>query len=239
MAQYVLLFLEGIITFISPCLLPMLPVYLSYFAGGTSSDCCKSNDNNARSGVVLKNAIGFVVGFTIIFILIGAFAGTAGRFFLRFGPVVDIVMGLIVVMVGLNYMGVINLKLGWHRGRLGMPSGVLAKPMRFWSAFVFGVVFSVAWTPCVSAFLASALMRAAQSGSTSQGMFMLFVFSMGLGIPFIASAVLIHKLRSAFQFIQRHYRVINIISGCILVLVGILMMTGLFGLFLRLFALIF
>ena len=224
--QYVLSFLEGILTFISPCLLPMLPVYVSYFTGGS-----KDGD---KQRTVLFNSVGFVLGFTIIFVIIGAFAASAGMFFLRFGRVVDVVTGLVVVLFGLNYMGVLKLGL-FNFSNRKLSSGVLAKPLNFSSAFIFGAIFSIAWTPCVGAFLGAALVRASQSGSVLEGMLMLFVYAMGLGIPLIVSAVLLHKLKSAFAFIQRHYRIINIISGMFLVLVGILMMTGWFGVFLRLF----
>ena len=225
--QYVLLFLEGIITFISPCLLPMLPVYVSYFAGGKV-------DEDRRKWSALVNAVGFVLGFTLVFVMLGAFAATAGRLFLRFGTVVDVVMGLIVVLFGLNYMGLLPFGFANRSGNK-MSAKLLVKPLRFYSAVLFGIIFSVAWTPCVSAFLGSALMRASQSGSTAEGMLMLFVFSMGLALPLITSAVLLHRLRGAFAFIQRHYRVINIASGLLLVAVGILMMTGWFGLYIRMF----
>ena len=223
--QYALLFLEGIITFISPCLLPMLPVYVSYFAG----------DSDKRGSNPLLNAIGFVLGFTIIFVAFGAFAGSIGRFLLTHGTAVNIVTGLVVMLFGLNYMGV--LPFGFARFSGGNKLiGTVSKPVNLPSAIVFGAVFSIGWTPCVSAFLGAALLRASQRGSMAEGMFMLFVFSMGLGLPFIASAVLIDRLKGAFAFIQRHYRVINLISGGFLVLVGVLMMTGVFGRFVGLFS---
>ena len=223
--QYVLLFLEGIITFISPCLLPMLPVYVSYFAG--------SNDKN-KCGAALINAAGFVLGFTVIFVAFGAFAGGIGRLLLSHGTMINIVTGLVVMLFGLNYMGV--LPFGFARLSGGKRLiGMVSKPVNFPSAIVFGAVFSIGWTPCVSAFLGAALLRASQRGSMAEGMFMLFVYSMGLGLPFIASAVLIDRLKGAFAFIQRHYRVINMISGGFLVLVWIMMMTGVFGRFVGLF----
>jgi len=220
--QYVLLFLEGIITFISPCLLPMLPVYVSYFAGGKVED--------KRQRTVLINAIGFVAGFTIVFVVLGAFAGSIGRLLIAHSTVVNIVSGSIVMVFGLNYLGVINFRIPSFSGAR-KPD----RPLRFYSAVVFGVVFSVGWTPCVGAFLGAALLRASQRGSMYEGMLMLFVYSMGLGIPFIVCAVLIGKLKKAFAFIQKNYRIINVFAGSFLILVGILMMTGLFGRFMNIF----
>ena len=233
--QYLLLFLEGVITFISPCFLPMLPVYLSYFAG-----------NNAALGAApqkpLPGAIGFVMGFTLVFVTLGAFAASIGWLLREYSTQVNIVTGLVVVLFGLNYLGVLRIAFlsRSHDGlaaRFGLQGiGAQAKPLSFRSAFLFGVVFSVGWVPCVSAFLGAALLRAAQQDAMAEGMFMLFVFSMGLGLPFIASALLIDRLKDAFGFIKRNYRVINAFSGALLVTVGILMMTGVFGRFVALFA---
>ena len=222
---YILLFLEGIITFISPCLLPMLPVYVSYFAGGNPEAPTKRQP--------LTNAIGFVLGFTVVFVILGAFAGIIGRFLLNYSTVVNVVAGSVVVMIGLNYLGVLNLRI--------IPSFasrrelIKIRPLTFFSSILFGMMFSIFWTPCVSAFLGAALLRASQQGSMAEGMLMLFVFSMGLGLPFIVSAVLIDHLKDAFSFVKKHYKIINILSGGLLVLVGILMMTGMFGRYLALF----
>ena len=212
--QYIIAFLEGIITFISPCLLPMLPIYISYFAGGGERSMRKT----------LTGAIGFVTGFTIIFVILGALAGTVGSFLKEHQTAVNIISGLIVIFFGLNFLGVFKLNL--FRG--GSRS-VDTQNMNFFSALLFGVIFSLGWTPCVGAFLGSALMLASQQGHVVQGMLMLLAYSMGLGIPFILSAVLIDYLKSAFNWIKRNYRIINIVSGCLLILIGILMASGTLG----------
>jgi len=216
--QYILTFLEGIITFISPCLLPMLPVYVLYFAGSDNSD-------GTRSKKTLVNSFVFVAGFTLVFILMGALAGTIGKLLIQQHTALNIITGLIVIIFGLNYIGL--FKIGFlnntHRiERSGSVKNIL-------SAFVFGIVFSIGWTPCIGPFLGSALMKASQQASVLQGILMLLVYSAGLGIPFILSAVLLDKLKNAFDFIKKHYRIINIISGSLLIIVGILMMTGYIG----------
>lgn len=219
--QYLISFLEGIITFLSPCLLPMLPIYISYFAGGGARTVKKT----------LTNALGFVLGFTLLFTAMGALAGTLGSFLTRYQTWVNLIGGVIVILFGLNYMGVLKLNLF-----KGLNRSMKKGDMGFGSAFTFGVIFSVGWTPCVGAFLGSALMLASQQGRVLEGMGMLLAYSLGLGIPFMISAVLIDKLKTAFNWIKAHYDVINKISGGLLVLVGILMATGLLGRFLTVFS---
>ena len=215
--QYVVSFLEGIITFLSPCLLPMLPIYITYFAGG----------GTRTTKTTLKNAFGFVLGFTLVFVAMGALAGTLGSFLVRYQTLVNLLCGAVVVFFGLNYMGL--LKLNLFRGMIG---GIKHGQMHFGSAFLFGVIFSVGWTPCVGAFLGSALMLASQRGHVLEGMVMLLFYSLGLGIPFLMSAVLIDKLKIAFNWIKSHYDAVNKVCGALLVLVGILMATGVLGRFL-------
>ena len=150
--QYMISFLEGIITFISPCLLPMLPIYISYFAGG---------GERAQKKTII-NALGFVLGFSIVFIAMGALAGTVGRFLIQYQTVVNVFSGVIVILFGLNFLGVFKFKLfqGNRSNHKFNPEN-----MGFFSAMLFGIIFSIGWTPCVGTFLGSALMLASQQGS--------------------------------------------------------------------------
>ena len=211
--QYFIAFLEGVITFLSPCLLPMLPVYLSYFAGGGERSPRKT----------LAGALGFVAGFTVVFVLMGALAGTAGQLLQQYHTAVNIVCGAVVVFFGLCYLGVIKLTL--FRGS----SRTVNTQMGFGAAVLFGVVFSLGWTPCVGAFLGSALALASQQGHVLVGMAMLLAYSLGLGVPFVLSAVLIDRLKTAFDWVKRHYGVLNRVCGVFLIVVGVLMATGLMG----------
>lgn len=218
--DYFLTFLEGIVTFISPCLLPMLPVYVSYFAG--------QDEKNSRKA--LFNALGFVAGFSVVFVLMGAFAGILGKLAREHQTAVNLVTGVIVILFGLNFLGILNIPfLNVNRG-----IRLKTKITGFFSSFLFGMVFSIGWTPCVGAFLGSALMLAAQGGESLTGILLLLCFSMGLGIPFIISAVLIEHLKGAFDFIKNNYRLIQVVSGILLVAIGLLMLTGLMGYFLAL-----
>ena len=212
--QFLISFLEGIITFISPCLLPMLPIYISYFAGGGERTTRKT----------LIGATGFVLGFTLVFVSMGALAGTVGSFLKQYQTAVNLISGLIVICFGLNFLGLLRLNLF-----KGSTRSMDTSNMNFFSTVLFGIIFSVGWTPCVGAFLGSALMLASQQGHMTEGMLMLLAYSLGLGLPFILSAVLIDYLRSAFNWIKSHYHIINKISGGLLILIGILMATGTLG----------
>ena len=212
--QYLISFLEGVITFISPCLLPMLPVYVSYFAGGGQRSTRRT----------LTNALGFVLGFTAVFVAMGALAGTVGGFLKSHQTAVNIVSGLIVIFFGLHFLGLVKVNLF-----RGSSRSVDTRDLGFFSAMLFGVIFSVGWTPCVGAFLGSALILASQRGHVLEGMGTLLVYSLGLGIPFLLSALLIDRLKSALNFIKSHYGVINKICGGLLIAIGVLMATGTMG----------
>lgn len=198
----------------------MLPIYISYFAGGGERNIKKT----------LRGALGFVLGFTIVFVALGALAGTVGALLKEYQTAVNIVSGIIVIFFGLNFLGVFKINIF-----KGSNNKVNTQNMGFFTAMLFGIVFSVSWTPCVGAFLGSALMLASQQGHIGEGVIMLLLYSLGLGIPFILSAVLIDYMKSAFNWIKQHYKTINIICGVLLIIVGILMATGLIG---RLFTLL-
>lgn len=205
---YLITFLEGIISFISPCMLPMLPVYLSYFAG-----------NADKKQHTLSRAAVFVAGFSVVFCLLGLFAGTIGAFLSAYKTIVNIVCGIIVIVFGLSYLNVIRIPFfqGIQK-RIHVDS--------LFSAFLFGMIYSVSLTPCVGAFLGSALMLASASGTAVQGVLLLLTYSLGLGVPFLFSAVLIEQLGSAFTFIKKHYNIINLVSGIFLIVTGICIAFG-------------
>ena len=206
--QYLITFLEGIISFISPCVLPLLPVYVSYFAGG--------GQNNKST---FARAVFFVIGFTLVFCLLGLFAGGIGAFVSKYQTGVNIVCGLIVIAFGLNFLDIIKIPIFKGISRQVEITGVF-------SAFIFGVVFSLSLTPCVGAFLGSALMMASSVGGAFEGTLLLLAYSLGMGIPFLVSALIIGKLVGFFAVIKKHYKIINIVCGSFLVIIGLVMMTG-------------
>ena len=208
--EYGLTFLEGIMSFISPCVLPLLPVYVSYFAGKEEKKIVKT----------ILNAIGFVLGFSIVFILLAVFASTLGRFISGNLRYFKIAFGVINIILGINYIGLINIKfLNNTKGIENIPEGI-----NFLKAMLFGIIFSITWTPCVGTFLSSALMMVINSQDLVKGVILMGLYSAGLGIPFIISAVLIDSLKNGFAFIKKHYRVVKVISGLVLIGMGIYIM---------------
>ena len=207
--QYLITFLEGLMSFVSPCMLPLLPVYVSYFAG---------NANQKRAN--LYRALAFVLGFTLVFSLMGLFAGTLGSLLLRSQRWVSVFCGLVVILFGLSYLEIIPLPFF-----KGMSSG--RSVTGIFSAMLFGIIYSVSLTPCVGAFLGSALMLASSSGTAMQGLLLLICYSLGLGLPFLLSALLLEQLSGVFGWIKSHYAVINRICGIFLLLIGMLMAFGL------------
>lgn len=212
---YIITFLEGLISFISPCVLPMIPVYIMYFSA--------NNEENKKHKTII-NALGFVLGFSIIFILLGVFSASIGVLLVKYKTIINIITGLIVLILGLHYMGVFKIKFLENT----IKADANIKPKSFLEAVLFGIVFSIGWTPCTGVFLGSALALASTQGSVLYGVLLLVCYSIGFGIPFLLCAVLIDALKSTFDFIKRNYKKINLVSGIFLVFIGILMMSGIF-----------
>ena len=206
--QYLITALEGVSSFISPCMLPLLPVYLSYFSA-----------EGKQKGKTLLRAVFFVLGFSVVFSLMGLFAGSLGALLSKYQTAVNLVSGLLVIVFGLSYLDVIHLPFFKGAGK-GRQVGSVA------AAFLFGVVYSVSLSPCVGAFLGSALMLAANSGTALQGVSLLLTYAAGLGIPFLLSAMLLDKLKSTFSKIKKHYKIINRVCGGFLIVVGVCMCFG-------------
>ena len=200
-------FIEGVISFVSPCMLPLLPVYVTYFAAG-----------EAGRGTVLARAFAFMVGFTTVFVALGVFAGSLGAALAAHRTAVNVVCGVLVIVFGLGYLGLFRLPF------TGMKSG--RTPTSVISAFLFGLIYSVSLTPCVGAFLGAALMLAASEGGALQGAVLLLSYSLGLGVPFVVSAVLLGRFRAAFGFIKSRYNIINPLCGALLLLFGVWMIVS-------------
>ena len=205
--EFLFTFLEGIASFISPCVLPMLPIYISYFAG-------KEDSKTSRA---LLNSIGFVIGNTIIFILFAIIASYAGALALGIQKYIKILFGVVIIILGLNYMGILKIKF------LNKEIGIKKKidDFTFFKTILFGMMFSISWTPCIGSFLGSALLLIANKQNILQGILLMLVYSIGFGIPFIISAVLIEKLKNFYNLIKKNYKIIKIISGVLLIVMGV------------------
>lgn len=207
--DYILTFIEGIASFISPCLLPMVPIYLSYFIG-------EDDDKNNKA---LLNSVGFVLGFTIVFLILSIFASQLGSILSSNIRYIKIIFGIVIILFGLNYMDLLKIKFLNKTKQ----KSVDTKNFNFYKAIIFGILFSVSWTPCIGTFLSSALLLIAKEQDVLKGIIMMLLYSIGLGIPFIISAILIEKLKNIFDYIKKHYDIIKKISGVILIGAGIYM----------------
>lgn len=215
--KYLITFVEGVASFISPCILPIIPIYISYFA--TDSKSTKKS---------LINSLGFISGFSIVFILLGVFAGTFGKLVHRYSDYINILLGLFLVIIGLNYIGIIFIKFLNKTKEIKNNK----KDLTFITSTIFGILFSLSWTPCVGAFLASALSLASTTGSVLQGAILLLLYSLGLAIPFIMTTLFLEKFKNTFNFIKKNYNIINKIAGSIILLSGIYnIVIGLLGIF--------
>jgi len=216
---YLLTFLEGVLAFLSPCVLPLVPMYVAYFAAGDP------DDKHTR-----RNAFGFLLGLVIVFVALGALAGLIGaRIPAR--PV-ELVAGVMLILFGLHYVGALRIAiLSRHHGKTLSPARL--RTLRFPWAVAFGAVFALCWTPCVGPLLGAALMKAAMAATVLEGVALLALFALGLGLPLLLSALLLNQLKGVFGVIKRHYVTINRICGVLLIGMGLLMIFGLFGRFMH------
>ena len=173
--EYLLTFLEGLASFISPCLLPMLPIYISYFMG--------EEETGKKKAVI--NSIGFVLGFTLVFLSLSIFASTIGHFISGYTKYIKIIFGIIIIILGLNYMEILKLKFLNKTKGINMKN----KNLNFVKACLFGILFSISWTPCIGTFLSSALLLIAKEQDVLKGIVLMLIYSIGLGIPFIISVL--------------------------------------------------
>lgn len=213
--QYLDSFLEGIATVFSPSLLLMLPIYVAYFAGG-------SQRGTGRTALC---ALGFVLGFGAVLPAMAGLAGRIGGLLLRYRRIVNLISGMLIVVFGLNDLGLFRWDLFYSGSRV-----LDAQEKTGFSSVLFGIIFSIIWTPCMGAFPGSAL---AQRGYTVEGMVMLLSYALGFCIPFLICAILIDGLKGASGWVKRHDRIINLLSGSFLVLAGLSMATGLLERLLR------
>lgn len=213
--SYALTFAEGILTFISPCILPMLPIYLLYLAG-TPAPGSGTPDQSGKNRLIV-NSLGFVTGFSIVFVALGAVAAAAGVLMQKNRALLMMISGFLMIIFGLNFAGVFRI------GFLNTEKRFQPKVdnLKFFSSVLFGIIFGFGWSPCLGTFLGSALALAGNSETIPEGMLLLLVYSAGLAIPFIVSAAIFENVRTLFAWFSRNSRIISIISGILLMAAGI------------------
>ena len=212
---YSVVFLEGLASFISPCVLALIPTYISYLAG-TSIDDIESNNHNKRT--LMINAVGFVVGIFIVFSLLGATATTLGRVLNMNTMLLQKISGIIIIIFGIFYMGLINFNFMNREKRIHIKKVVPT----LGGSIIFGMSFAFGWTPCIGPALGSVLMMAANTTTLWNGVFLLSIYSLGLAIPLLLIALFIEKLMPYIQRIYKHFGTIKIVSGILLILIGLM-----------------
>ena len=215
--QYFFTFAEGVFAFVSPCILPMLPIFLAYI----------SADEKQSIGKRFINTLFFVLGFTTAFTLMGATAFSLGRFMTVYKDFLVKLAGVILVFFGFVYLDFIQLNFGGSGLKKGK-SGLLGN-------FLFGISYSFGWTPCLGAFLGSAIAMASVQETVVQGMLLLACFGLGLGVPFIIFAICYEKLKGVVTLLKKHSQTIKYIGGSMLIAVGVAMVFDLFGYYLAIF----
>ncbi|OLO36451.1 cytochrome c biogenesis protein CcdA [Alkalihalophilus pseudofirmus] len=218
-----LAFFAGVISFLSPCIFPLVPAYLAQLTGTSVSN----NQIQADRSLILSRSIGFIIGFTIIFVMLGASSTFVGRIFLENQLLIQQIGGIIIVVFGLQMAGIISISMLLSEKRLKKETP--KKSTSFANSVFFGLFFGAGWSPCIGLVLSSILLLAMDSETMFKAMFMLFIYSMGLGVPFILVALLwsrsLHKLRKFNRIIPK----IQKASGYIMIILGILLFTGKFA----------
>ncbi|MBE0577354.1 MAG: sulfite exporter TauE/SafE family protein [Desulfuromonadales bacterium] len=226
---YWIAFTAGILSFASPCVLPLIPSYLTYITGLSFSQLEAAHPNAKLRLTVLLHSLCFILGFTVVFVLLGAIAGIAsGKFqlYMREGiGWLEKIGGLLIFLFGIHISGLFHFGIILGEKRVHLHK----KPSGFVGTFVVGIAFAAGWTPCIGPILASILMIAATSGHAGEGVSLLSVYSLGLGVPFLISGLLFHHFLIAFNRFRKHIRLIEIITGVMLMAVGIMLMFDLMG----------
>lgn len=215
-------FAAGIVSFLSPCVLPLVPGYISYVSGLSLDELSKSSDSNAALRKTLFGALLFVLGFSTVFTLMGASASAIGRLLLNHLPIINKIAGSLIILFGLHTMGVVRIPWLYYEKRFHS-SGEMA---HWFSPLVMGFAFAFGWTPCIGPILAGILALAATQSTVFQGTLLLFIYSMGLGIPFLLTALGVQYFLRFFARYKKFIRWGEICAGLLLVFVGVLIFTN-------------
>ncbi|SDI84728.1 cytochrome c biogenesis CcdA family protein [Natribacillus halophilus] len=212
----------GVVSFFSPCIFPLVPAYLAQLTGTNISDGAV----NAERRIIMSRSVGFIVGFTTIFLLMGASATLIGEWFQMYSGALEQIGGIIIILFGLQMTGVISLRSLMTEKRFGNKSP--KKSTSFLGSVAFGLVFAAGWTPCIGIVLGSILALASTEGSMLAGSGMLFVYSMGLGLPFMAVSLIYARSLNKLSRLNRFLPIVQQSGGVIMIIFGILLFSGYF-----------
>ena len=213
--------IAGLVSFLSPCVLPLVPPYLIYLTGATIEHVANEEKSTSSRRAVMISALLFVLGFSTVFVLLGASASLIGTFIRAWSAQLAILAGIVIIVMGLHFLGLTRIGLLMREGRLPIP-----KPVGLWGAYIMGLAFAFGWTPCIGPILAAILSIAAAEATVTKGAGLLAVYSAGLGIPFLLAALMVEQFSSLFARMKRHLDNVERAMGVLMVLTGIAFLTG-------------
>jgi cytochrome c-type biogenesis protein len=213
--------IAGLVSFLSPCVLPLVPPYLVYLTGATIEHVASDERDAASRRAVMVSAVLFVLGFSTVFVALGASASLVGGLIRAYSAQLSIIAGIIIIVMGLHFLGLTRIGLLMREGRITMP-----KPVGLWGAYVMGLAFAFGWTPCIGPILAAILSVAAAEATVTHGALLLAVYSAGLGIPFLIAAFMVERFSSLFARMKRHLINVERAMGVLMIVTGIAFLTG-------------
>jgi cytochrome c-type biogenesis protein len=213
--------IAGLISFLSPCVLPLVPPYLIYLTGATIEHVADEESASSSRRAVMLAAVMFVLGFSTVFVALGASASLIGSLIRAWSAQLSILAGVVIIIMGLHFLGLTRIGLLMREGRLTAP-----KPVGLWGAYVMGLAFAFGWTPCIGPILAAILSVAAAEATVTKGAGLLAVYSAGLGIPFLIAAFMVEQFSSLFARMKRHLVTVERAMGVLMVITGIGFLTG-------------
>ena len=209
--------IAGVVSFLSPCVLPLVPPYLVYLTGATIEHVESDEPVSASQRAVMLSAVLFVLGFSTVFVALGASASFIGGLIRAWAEELSKVAGIVIIVMGLHFLGLTRIGLLMREGRLPIP-----KPVGLWGAYVMGLAFAFGWTPCIGPILAAILSLAAAEDTVTKGAGLLAVYSAGLGIPFLVAAFMIEQFSSLFARMKQHLTNVERAIGVLMVVTGVL-----------------
>ncbi len=218
-------FFAGILSFLSPCVLPIIPSYLTYITGVSFKELTETHSRSRLRWITVSHSLLFILGFSVVFILMGASASYLGQLVVQYQLWLMRGGGVLIILLGLHFIGVFNIPFLQMEKRVELKK----KPLGYFGSFLVGVVFAAGWTPCVGPILSTILIYASTQQNFSTGVFLLAIYSMGLGVPFLLTSIAFNSFLFAFERLKRYMKVITLISGLFLITIGILFVADLFG----------
>jgi cytochrome c-type biogenesis protein len=213
--------IAGLVSFLSPCVLPLVPPYLIYLTGATIEQVANEETAASSRRAVMISALLFVFGFSTVFVLLGASASLIGSFIRAWSAQLAIIAGIVIIVMGLHFLGLTRIGLLMREGRLPIP-----KPVGLWGAYVMGLAFAFGWTPCIGPILAAILSIAAAEATVAKGAGLLAIYSAGLGIPFLIAAFMVEQFSSVFARMKRHLATVERAMGVLMIITGVAFLTG-------------